>query len=378
MKKIITFCLLLLSFIVYCQNESDEKLINWIYPKNISKKIFELNSLEFKNIHHYEMVFSDLKDDSFVVDNNKYQIDGNKVILISKEIDGNQYKFLENNTYWELPESDKPKFWKFSEMSGYFYDCTSYWKTIDGVKNLIVERVTFDKNNRSNNLKKIEFYQKDFGLIKIDLFDLNVNKLVEVHTAESFDKPQKEEKSFAVEEPKTVYPDGVIPKSYKVKLLIDKNLPYLVKDTIVLYNKKGIMGITPKLMKNGVLLFDGKSVINEEYSVKEMTIIETKYYKSPFSFKYKVYYSDGESNFRNVEIKDFYLTFEDYVADRIRYKISDWYENDKIKIKEEIDKKTEIYETLLKKVKNQCFVFVIEYIDENNLEYNDYVSLKID
>ena len=146
MKKIITFCLLLLSFIVYCQNESDEKLINWIYPKNISKKIFELNSLEFKNIHHYEMVFSDLKDDSFVVDNNKYQIDGNKVILISKEIDGNQYKFLENNIYYMYDTS------KFYTVSG-FYKIQNNKIIIDKDTIIIINSNTLQLDNL--NLHKI-------------------------------------------------------------------------------------------------------------------------------------------------------------------------------------------------------------------------------
>lgn len=418
MKKLIAFCLLYLSFEAYSQNVSNEKLIDWIFPNQNNYSRFREKDMSNGSLsgltYYYYKISENLIGMSIEIDemnvtpeSRLFEINEKDIKILKMktsgfgDMGGDEYSFeIGNNEFVKLPELESEMFWEFSEANGNFYECKSFWK-IDKTTYLIVERKVFD-NIRKENLieKRIGYYEKGKGLIKEEIINNKTRKLSDVMTLieSGFDKELKifdfnisldlvnnENKMIEnssnlekpIDEKNKIFLDGTIPKSFKVKLLIDKGLPYLVKDTIVLYNKKGIIGITPKLMKNGALMFDGKSVIDEEYSVKEMTIIETKYYKSPFCFKYKMYYSDGESNFRNVKIKDFNLTFEDYEANKIRYKISDWYEYDKVKIEDEIDKNSETYKDLLKKVKSQCFVFVIEYTDENDLKYRDYISLKI-
>lgn len=293
MNKIYAFCFLLLSFAIHSQTIKDEKLEDWVFPQKNNFTRMKSNRLDTSpsrtnyfrikdriigTSFEVEMMNSDPAWKLFILDN--------EVISLVKvkegafgDMGGNEYSFGKENVYWKLPSANEIVEWDYTEGDNTNYHCKSYWKN-DKEKLLVVERI--DKNFSST-----EYYSEGRGLIKEVSKNVSNNKINESYTLlesdfdpeivnENFpliyklddNKPSESKKALKIDNEQNIavsYSDGTIPKEYKIQITVDKGLPYNVKDSISVKNKRGIVGISaPKYIKsenavyyNGEKVYDG-------------------------------------------------------------------------------------------------------------------------
>ncbi len=387
----------------FSQIKENEKIEDWIFPKGINFKWYNIKSFEEESLNH-----SSLKISYYNISDN--QIGTSEEIAFSEEestpeyklfeitfdeiklvklktssfsgIQSTEYSFDENNIFWKMPSQDGVTNWAYKEIGGSFYRCKSYWKI--GEKNekyLIVEKEFFEGDDAEfSREKEIEYFKKNKGLYKFELYKSRSNKLVELYSSQEGGlDPNIENNKFplinnqnllahtsikldstSVSKNEIKYPDGTIPKEYKIQILLDKGLPYLVKDTITVKNIRGIEVISPpKFIKSEhALYFEEKEVYIDGY-VENAKIISVKYFKSPFSFRQELFYSDGEGNFKRVQNKKLYVD----INYRLLYNKSS---SDDFVVKEEVHKDTDLYRELSEILKKQGIYMIVRETNEEN------------
>ena len=413
MKKIIYLHFLLFTLIINGQTSNVEKLENWIFPKESNYNWYRTKNFDGKKITTSTLKISYYKiSDNQVGTSEKFIFKGDETLEEFKlfEIDTNEIKLLKiqeavvvgndkksivnfdkNNTFWKLPMEKTIMKWNYTGNGGTFYKCKSYWKI--GEKNekyLIVEKEVFEAEDvEFSREKEIEWFKKNKGLYKYELLESRSNELLESYTSqESGFDTNIEKDSFPFEnkqhltnktpiktdnlntEKKIEYQDGTIPKEYKIKILVDRGLPYLVKDTIIVKNKNGIINIPePKLNKSEKAIFyNGKEVYIDGY-IEDAKIIAINYFQSLYSTKQEVYYSDGEGNFKIVKNSGLFLEEDGTINTNVS--TSEW-------VMKDIKKDSDLFFELSKedKLKKQGIYLIKDRVSEENIKTHQILQIK--
>ena len=410
MKNNHGFFFLLLILTVFCQGmkgQETEKLEQWIFPANnnfISLKS-KTNSEDFFRIDYFKisdrLVGTSLEIGLMNSEPSAklFEIGNDEISLIklkegaSTDSGGEEYSFGKDNVYFKLPNQNQKVQWNYDEGDGNIYHCQSYWKENNKEKFLVIERQA-SENNRFFE-KTVEYYSKDRGLIKKENINIKTSKISESYALEESgfdsqmdilldfplfdsleptekDKPsQTKEKSNTTKQPQNniSYPDGTIPKEYVVQVFLDKGLPYTVKDTLIIKNKRGVAGIqAPKYFKGeqGVY-YDGNTIPHGDWMI-DAKIVSTSYFKQPFSFVQQLYYSDGEGNLRKVTNPKFYVDID--------YKLNDTSKD--FVMKELLDKSSDSYKELSPKMQKQGIYLVVNKTSEENLKSQKIVRINFE
>jgi len=210
-------------------------------------------------------------------------------------------------------------------------------------------------------------------LTKVDLFDLNKKKLSETHKELSSEKfvengnlPESNRDTLSIKNLEEnqlqaeSFTDGKIVKYYKIVIEKDEGLPYLIKDSLNIYNSRGVEGIPPPKidLKEESIYYDGSRIYRS--GLRKMKIVKTVYFKEPFSINRELYYCDGEKNF--------YKVINDKLQMSIHDKVESEISSDDFQIqKNEIDKNSEIYKELNGQVKEQGIYVLIKETTEDNV-----------
>lgn len=348
MKYIFTFCCFYLTLSLSAQTE---RIIDWVLPKEIVKKKFELNSVEFNRASEYEMLYQIENDNSFFIDNRKYYYDSDNNTILVKEIDidGNINILTESNVYFMIPENS----WKYAEIKNNYIICKSYWEESKDNKYLVIERINYDTFEKN-------YFLKNKGFEKKEIFNLKSKKLVEIHNLIA-----EESKELSIKDKNPiVFPDGKIVKEYKIIVEVDEGLPYLSKDTLTIKNYRALENIpAPKYdKKTNRIVYDGKEYGSE---VESMKIRDIKYFKQPFSFSYKLYYFDGVDKINNVTGRN--LNFD--IRERFD---NSWSLSENFEIGSLISKDSSLYLDLIKGFKKQGI-----YVKVNKTNEENFTSTKI-
>lgn len=398
MKKTINFCCLLMTLSFSAQKET---LKDWIFPtkNNFLSLKSKTNPDDFFRINYFK-ISDNLVGTSLEIGlmNSEpsaklFEIGNDEISLIktkdgaSIDIGGEEYDFGENNIYFKLPTNIGTTKWSYADDSGTIYYGLCYWKE-GKEKFLVIERQMSGRQQFPE--KTVEYYSKDKGLIKHENINIKTGKITESYAfAESGFDSQMDIQDFPLfhslekdnssetkiqekitdEIPhKISYPDGTIPKEYLIQVFLDKGLPYSVKDTLIIKNKRGIDGIpAPRYSKQDQsIYYDGKKFSKGEY-VTDMKISSISYFKKPFSFHQELYYSDGEGVLKKVVNRKIYVDID--------YKLNNSSNLNDYLIKEAINKTSNIYNELSKKMTKQGIYLVVNKISEENVKSQRIIFL---
>lgn len=408
MNKIYNFFFLLLTLTVFCQGvkgQETEKLEQWIFPakNNFISLKSKTNSEDFFRINYFkisnQLVGTTLEIGfmNSIPSAKLFEIGNDEISLIklkegaSFDSGGEEYSFGKDNVYFKLPHPNQKVQWNYDEGDGNIYHCQSYWKISNKEKFLVIERQISGRQQFPEN--EVEYYSKYRGLIKEGSLNRKTGKFTESYALEESgfesqmdiqdfplfdylesiekDKPSETKpQSNITNQPQNniSYPDGTIPKEYLVQVFLDKGLPYTVKDTLIIRNKRGVAGIpAPKYFKGeqGVY-YDGNTIPHGDWMI-DAKIVSISYFKQPFSFIQQLYYSDGEGNLRKVANPKFYVNID--------YKLSDTSSSDDFVMKETLDKTSDLYKELSEKMKKQGIYLVVNKTSEENVKLQKVIQI---
>lgn len=415
MNKTLYLYFVLFPLFVVCQtNNIDEKIGDWIFPRENNFRWYKVKSFDTGNDNN-----SSLKMEYYKISENQigisesvlftgeesttefrlYEILNDEIKLLKLKtigfpgVEPIEYSFDKNNVYWKLPSSNEVVKWDYTEEGGTFYRCKSYWKvsTKDG-KLLVIEKEIFEGEEvEFSREKTIEYYKKGGGLDKFELYKARSDKLFESYISQeggfdinvvSQDFPLRKKEDSSLENTnrneniittkKIIYPPGTIPKEYRMQLLIDKGFPYLVKDTISIKNKRGQPNIPPpKFNKSeNSIFYDGK----ENYSDGDGWLVDAKliavtYFASPYSTKQEAYYSDGEGNIKIVKNLGLYIEEDNTIKRNSSGNYS---------MKEVVEKDSNLYLELSKEINlKKQGIYIIRYnTSEENVKSRTIFPIK--
>ncbi len=415
MKNNYGFFLLLLSLTVFCQDvkgQVTEKLEQWIFPvkNNFVSLKSKTNSEDFFRINYFK-ISNHLVGTSLEIGlmNSEpsaklFEIGNDEISLIrtkdgaSFDSGGEEYTFGKNNIYFKLPTSIGTTKWSYADESGTIYYGLCYWEE-SKEKLLVIERQMSGRHQFPE--KTVEYYSKGRGLVKQENINIKTGKFTESYALEESgfdsqmdiqdfplfdsietiekDKPSEtKEQSKITNQPQNniSYPDGTIPKEYVLQITLDKGLPYDIKDSITIKNRRGLDGVLPPkyVRQENSVYYDGNKIYNGgDNQIKDFKITNIKYFKSPFSFNLQLYYYDGEGNFRKVENKKMLQNFDilSYLENNFnafKNSFANYYFlKEDFLMKEEIKKDSELYKELANaKIKKQGIFLIIEATNEEN------------
>lgn len=166
------------------------------------------------------------------------------------------------------------------------------------------------------------------------------------------------------------YSDGTIAKEYVVQLFLDKGLPYTVKDTLIIKNKRGLAGIPASKYFKGEqgVYYDGNRIPHGDWMI-DAKVVRIVYFKQPFSFVQQLYYSDGEGNLRKVTNPKFYV--------HIDYKLNDTSTSKDFVMKEPLDKSSDLYKELSPKMQKQGIYLVVNKTSEENVKSRKIIRINL-
>lgn len=409
MKNNYGFFFLLLSLTVFCQGVKGqtEKLEQWIFPakNNFLSLKSKTNSEDFFRINYFkisdklvgttlEIGFMNSEPSAKL-----FEIGNDEISLIKTkdgafgDMGGEEHDFGKNNIYFKLPTPIGTTKWSYADDDGTIYYGLCYWKT-GKEKLLVIERQIAGRQQFPE--KEVEYYSKDKGLIKQENINIKTGKISESYAVEesgfdsqtniqnfplfgSLEPIEKDKTSETKEQSNTAnqpqnkisYPDGTIPKEYIVQVFLDKGLPYTVKDTLIIKNKRGVAGIpAPKYFK-GVqgVYYDGNTIPHGDWMI-DAKIVSVSYFKQPFSFVQQLYYSDGEGNLRKVTNPKFYLDID--------YKLNDTSTSKDFVMKEPLDKSSDLYKELSPKMQKQGIYMVVNKTSEENVKSQKIVRINFE
>lgn len=412
MKNNYGFFFLLLTLTAFCQQlkgQEQEKLEQWIFPvkNNFLSLKSKTNSEDFFRINYFkisnQLVGTSLEIGLMNSEPNAklFQIGNDEISLIklkegaSIDSGGEEYSFGKDNIYFKLPKQNQKAQWNYDEGDGNIYYCQSYWKENNNKeKFLVIERQASENSQFPE--KEVEYYSKDRGLIKQENINTKTGKISESYAVEesgfdsqtniqdfplfdSLESIEKDKTSETKEQSNTTnqpqnnisFPDGTIPKEYVVQVFLDKGLPYTVKDTLIIKNKRGLAGIpAPKYFKGeqGVY-YDGNRISHGDWMI-DAKIVSISYFKQPFSFIQQLYYSDGEGNLRKVTNPKFYVDID--------YKLNDTSTSKDFVMKESLDKSSDLYKELSPKMQKQGVYLVVNKISEENVKSQKIVRINFE
>jgi hypothetical protein len=409
MNKTYGFFFLLLSFTVFCQGVKGqtEKLEKWIFPakNNFLRLKSKTNSEDFFRINYFKisnkLVGTSLEIGlmNSIPSAKLFEIGNDEISLIklkegaSIDSGGEEYSFGKNNIYFKLPAPLGITKWSYADDSGTIYYGLCYWKEAKE-KFLVIERQMAGRQQFSE--KTVEYYSKNRGLVKQENINTKTGKFTESYAVEesgfdsqmdiqdfplfdSLEPIEKDKTSETKEQSNTAnqpqnnisYPDGTIPKEYVVQVFLDKGLPYTVKDTLFIKNKRGVSGIpAPKYFKGeqGVY-YDGNTIYHGDWMI-DAKIVSISYFKQPFSFVQQLYYSDGEGNLRKVTNPKFYVDID--------YKLNDTSASKDFVMKEPLDKSSDLYKELSPKMQKQGIYLVVNKTSEENVKSQKIVRINFE
>jgi len=427
MKNNYGFFFLLLILTVFCQGvkgQETEKLEQWIFPakNNFLNLKSKTNSEDFFRINYFKIsnqLIGTTLEIGFmnsIPSAKLFEIGNDEISLIklkegaSIDSGGDEYSFGKDNVYFKLPDQNQKVQWNCDEGDGNIYHCQSYWKENNKGKFLVIERQA-SENNRFFE-KTVEYYSKDRGLIKKENINIKTGKISESYALgesgfdsqmdilldfplfDSLEPTEKDNPSQTKEQSNTTnqpqnnisYPDGTIPKEYVMQITLDKGLPYDIKDSITIKNRRGIDGILPPkyVKQENSVYYDGNKIYEGgNNQIKDFKITNIKYFKSPFSFSLQLYYYDGEGNFRKVENKKMLrnvdiLSYFENNFNAFRNSFADYsFLKEDFLMKEEVNKDSELYKKLTNaNVKKQGIFLVIEATNEENQKSFRSMSFK--
>lgn len=411
MKNNYGFFFLLLSLTVFCQGvrgQETEKLEQWIFPakNNFISLKSKTNSEDFFRINYFkisnQLVGTTLNIGfmNSIPSAKLFEIGNDEISLIklkegaSFDSGGEEYSFGKDNVYFKLPHPNQKVQWNYDEGDGNIYHCQSYWKVNNKEKFLVIERQMSGRQQFPE--KTVEYYSKDGGLVKQENFNIKTSKITESYAVEEsgFDSEtniqdfplfgylesiEKDKSSQTKEQSNTAnqpqnnisYPDGTIPKEYVVQVFLDKGLPYTVKDTLIIRNKRGVSGIpAPKYFKGeqGVY-YDGNTIPHGDWMI-DAKIVSISYFKQPFSFVQQLYYSDGEGNLRKVTNPRFYVDID--------YKLNNTSTSKDFVMREPLDKSSDLYKELSPKMQKQGIYLVVNKTSEENVKSQKIVRINFE
>lgn len=425
MNKTYGFFFLLLSLTVFCQRvkgQETEKLEQWIFPANnnfISLKS-KTNSEDFFRIDYFkisnQLVGTSLEIGfmNSIPSAKLFEIGNDEISLIRTkdgafgDMGGEEHDFGKNNIYFKLPAPVGTTKWSYADDDGTIYYALCHWKE-GKQKFLVIERQMSGRQQFPE--KTVEYYSKDRGLIKQENINIKTGKISESYAVEesgfdsqtniqdfplfdSLEPIEKDKNSQTKEQPNTTnqpqnkisYPAGTIPKEYVVQITLDKGLPYNIKDSITIKNRRGIDGILPPkyVKQENSVYYDGNKIYEGgNNQIKDFKITNIKYFKSPFSFSLQLYYYDGEGNFRKVENKKMLknadiLSYFENNFNAFRNSFADYsFLKEDFLMKEEVNKDSELYKELTNtNIKKQGIFLVIEATNEENQKSFRSMSFK--
>lgn len=410
MNKIYAIFFLLLSLTVFCQGvkgQETEKLKQWIFPakNNFISLKSKTNSEDFFRINYFKIsdrfvgtslnigfMNSDPSAKLFEIGNDEISLIRTKDGAFG-DMGGEEHYLGRNNIYFKLPTPMGTTKWSYADYDGTIYYGQCYWKT-GKEKLLVIERQIAGRQQFPE--KTVEYYSKDKGLVKQENINIKTSKITESYSLEesgfdsqmdiqdfplfdSLEPIEKDKTSETKEQSNTTnqpqnnisYPDGTIPKEYVVQVFLDKGLPYTVKDTLIIKNKRGVAGIpAPKYFKGeqGVY-YDGNTIPHGDWMI-DAKIVSTSYFKQPFSFVQHLYYSDGEGNLRKVTNPKFYVDID--------YKLNDTSTSKDFVMKEPLDKSSDLYKELRSKMQKQGIYLVVNKTSEENVKSQKIIRINFE
>ncbi|PWN65297.1 hypothetical protein [Chryseobacterium viscerum] len=410
MKNNYGFFFLLLTLTVFCQGvkgQETEKLEQWIFPakNNFLSLKSKTNSEDFFRINYFkisnQLVGTTLEIGFMNSDPSAklFEIGNDEISLIRTkdgafgDMGGEEHDFGKNNIYFKLPTPMGTTKWSYADYGGTIYYGQCYWKT-GKEKLLVIERQMSGRQQFPE--KTVEYYSKDGGLVKQENFNIKTSKITESYAVEEsgFDSEtniqdfplfgylesiEKDKSSQTKEQSNTAnqpqnnisYPDGTIPKEYVVQVFLDKGLPYTVKDTLIIRNKRGVSGIpAPKYFKGeqGVY-YDGNTIPHGDWMI-DAKIVSISYFKQPFSFVQQLYYSDGEGNLRKVTNPRFYVDID--------YKLNNTSTSKDFVMRDTLDKCSDLYKELSPKMQKQGIYLVVNKTSEENVKSQKIVRINFE
>ncbi|MCW3162130.1 hypothetical protein [Chryseobacterium oryctis] len=412
MKNNYGFFFLLLSLTVFCQRvkgQETEKLEQWIFPanNNFLRLKSKTNSEDSFRINYFKisdkLVGTTLEIGfmNSIPSAKLFEIGNDEISLIrtkdgaSIDSGGEEHDFGKNNIYFKLPAPIGTTKWSYADDSGTIYYGLCYWKENNNKeKFLVIERQMSGRQQFPE--KTVEYYSKVRGLIKQENINIKTGKISESYAVEesgfdsqtniqdfplfdSLEPIEKDKSSQTKEQSNTTnqpqnnisYPDGTIPKEYVVQVFLDKGLPYTVKDTLIIKNKRGVAGIpAPKYFKGeqGVY-YDGNRIPHGDWMI-DAKVVSISYFKQPFSFVQQLYYSDGEGNLRKVTNPKFYVDID--------YKLNDTSTSKDFVMKEPLDKSSDLYKELSPKMQKQGIYLVVNKTSEENVKSQKVVRINFE
>ncbi|MGN7756435.1 hypothetical protein ACTJIV_03095 [Chryseobacterium sp. 22532] len=330
-----------------------------------------------------------------------FEIGNDEISLIklkdgaSTDSGGEEYSFGKDNVYFKLPYPNQKVQWNYDEGDNNIYHCQSYWKENDNKgKFLVIERQMAGRQQFPE--KTVEYYSKDKGLIKQENINIKTGKISESYAVEesgfdsqldiqdfplfdSLEPIEKDKTSETKEKSNTTnqsqnnisYPDGTIPKEYVVQVFLDKGLPYTVKDTLIIKNKRGVAGIpAPKYFKGeqGVY-YDGITIPHGDWMI-DVKIVSISYFKQPFSFVQQLYYSDGEGNLRKVTNPKFYVDID--------YNFNNTSTSKDFVMRDVLDRSSDLYKELSPKMQKQGIYLVVNKTSEENVKSQKIIRINFE
>lgn len=412
MKNNYGFFLLLLILTAFCQRvkaQETEKLEQWIFPvkNNFLSMKSKTNSEDFFRINYFK-ISNQLVGTSLEIGlmNSEpsaklFQIGNDEISLIKTkdgafgDMGGEEHDFGKNNIYFKLPAPIGTTKWSYADDSGTIYYGLCYWKENKSKeKFLVIERQISGRQQFPE--KEVEYYSKDKGLVKRENLNIKTGKFTESYAVEEsgFDSQmdiqdfalfdsigtiEKDKPAETKEQSNTTnqaqnnisFPDGTIPKEYVVQVFLDKGLPYTVKDTLVIKNKRGSAGISlPKYSKQDQgVYYDGERFSHGDWMI-DAKVVSISYFKQPFSFIQQLYYSDGEGNLRKVTNPKFYVDID--------YKLNDTSTSKDFVMKESLDKSSDLYKELSPKMQKQGIYLVVNKISEENVKSQKIIRINFE
>lgn len=417
MKNNYGFLFLLLSLTAFCQGikgevTKEERLEQWIFPakSNFLSMKSTKNSEDFFRINYFR-VSEKLIGTSLEIglmnsepSGKLFEIGNNEILLIktkdgsSIDSGGEEHDFGKNNIYFKLPTPIGTTKWSYADDSGTIYYGLCYWKETKE-KLLVIERQMSGRHQFSEKI--VEYYSKDKGLVKQENISIKTSKITESYTIEesAFDSQmglqdyplfyfleqtekdktsETKEQSNITNQPQNniPFPDGIIPKEYVLQITLDKGLPYNIKDSITIKNRRGVDAIVPPkyVRQENSVYYDGNKIYEGgDNQIKDFKIAKIKYFKSPFSFSLQLYYYDGEGHYRKVENKKMLrnvdiLSYMENNFNAFKNSFTNYYFlKEDFLMKEEINKDSELYKKLANtNIKKQGVFLIIEATDEQN------------
>jgi hypothetical protein len=307
---------------------------------------------------------------------------------------GEEHDFGRNNIYFKLPTPIGITKWSYADYDGTIYYGQCYWKT-GKEKFLVIERQIAGRQQFPE--KEVEYYSKDKGLIKRENINIKTGKISESYAVEESgfnsqmdilldfplfgylesiekDKPTETEgKSNISNQPQNSisYPDGTIPKEYVMQVFLDKGLPYTVKDTLIIKNKRGVSGIpAPKYFKGEMGVdYGGNTIYHGDWMI-DAKIVSISYFKQPFSFVQQLYYSDGEGNLRKVTNPKFYVDID--------YNLNNTSASKDFVMRDVLDKSSDLYKELSSKMQKQGIYLVVNKTSEENVKSQKIIRINFE